>query len=257
MKSGTIAVLLVVAFLAGASAGYPFGANYSHTTSSTQTRTSSQVSSSNSSLIDGLGLRVGVNASILHVGERLGISISLYNSLPSRLNLTIADDWQVLGLIVAFWSPCSYAEPVEMMIVRGNYTIDQLHVASSNYSYPTYVLCHEGGPVRGVDFEPASSEANITGYSCIATCSPFSARYDLVSNFSVNGYWAYPINSSEADDIFTPAPDGYCNYPPPCGVTFAYPEVGPIAQHDFTSGWYTLVVSDEWGQNVLLRFSVE
>ncbi|MGH9920914.1 MAG: hypothetical protein ACRD6W_18855, partial [Nitrososphaerales archaeon] len=37
---------------------------------------------------------------------------------------------------------------------------------------------------------------------------------------------------------------------------FQYPEVGPFAQHGFIPGLYTLAVADEWGQAVVLHFSV-
>ena len=39
-------------------------------------------------------------------------------------------------------------------------------------------------------------------------------------------------------------------------MTFNYPEVGATAEHPFTAGGYTLVVSDEWNQTVILHFNI-
>jgi hypothetical protein len=79
----------------------------------------------------------------------------------------------------------------------------------------------------------------------------------MTSKFSVNGYWTYPINASESQDVDSGRYD--CSTNSSVSVTcpyFAYPEVAPIALRTFTSGHYTLVVSDEWGQVVILNFSV-
>ena len=133
------------------------------------------------------------------------------------------------------------------MIVKGHYSLAELQAASANttISYG----CHEGGQVAHLVFEATSNEANLSGTFCVNNCSPFhGARYSLVSNFSVNGYWAYPINSSEASDVYTPSSG--------CCVTYAYPEVGPIAQHLFIPGSYTVAVTDEWGQSEVEYFQV-
>ena len=81
--------------------------------------------------------------------------------------------------------------------------------------------------------------------------------FPLQSNFTVNGYWGYPLNGSEANDIFTPPhPTCVINGVPGGCLTFNYPEVGPRTQALFSQGSYTLVVSDFLGQTDLLYFSV-
>ena len=207
-----------------------------------------------------------MNATSLKVGQRLGITISLYNSLTTLLNLSTTTNavngsyvplvWQVNGFPVAMWYSCIGVEPVEFMVVSGNHSVEQLHAASANTSIPQG-MCMEGGWVNYVALRPESSDANLTGVFCTAYCYPSASSFDMVTAFTVNGFWAYPINRSVANDVNTPAQ-------PPCvesggGVcyTYNYPEVGSIAQHSFTPGWHTLVVSDEWGQAVTLRFLVE
>jgi len=206
---------------------------------------------------EGLILNVNMSPGTLHTGETLGISISLFNSLSTRLNLATASynssSWKVSGLPVAVWGGCNGMEPIEFMIVKGNFSEGELQVASVNSSYPA-IFCMEGGSVNDISFLPRSSNVTTTGYVCIETCFPNHESWNLSTSFSVDGYWAYPLNNSEANDIYTPYPPG-CSIQP-CGVTYAYPEVGPIAQHTFTPGWYTLMVADEWGQTVLLHFSV-
>jgi hypothetical protein len=144
------------------------------------------------------------------------------------------------------------------MVVNGNYTLDGLQAASGNASFPASGLggCMEGGSVYSLVFQGKGSEANATGQFCEASCFPDNNRYDLEANFTVGGYWAYPINSSEATDIFTPpTPECTSSGIPDC-VSFQFPEVGPFAQHGFMPGLYTLVVADEWGQTEILHFAV-
>ena len=208
-----------------------------------------------SSPVSGLELDARINTSTLAAGQRLGITVSLYNSLSSGINLTASNDWKVPGFPVALWPGCFFQEPVEFMIVKGNFSLAELQEASVNTSV-SVGGCMEGGRVTSLLFQPGSSDANLSGTFCTAVCSSIrDTRYTLVSNFTVNGYWAYPVNASEAQDVFTPPqPECYVDGHPDC-VTYNYPEVGPIAQHSFVSGVYTLVVSDEWGQAVILHFN--
>lgn len=105
----------------------------------------------------------------------------------------------------------------------------------------------EGGTVTHLLFQPNSSMAELEGSSCVVECSPFHSTLKLVSNFTVNGYWVYPMNATEANDVYTPV-DG--------GVSFQYPEVGPVSAHSFVPGIYTFVAADEWGQTGIVHFSV-
>lgn len=231
------------------------------TTVTTTPQTPTSTLSQNTSSIGGLELKVGVNATSLKVGQRLGITISLYNNLPATLNITTSYNYAITGLPVAMWGPdCETGqtpEPVQFMLVRGNFSLAELQASVGNSTISPFgeFRCMEGGQVEHIAFQADSSIANLTGNYCIANCTPSQlGTLNLMSNFTVDGYWAYPINSSEADDVLSPVNNG-CS-PTPCGYTFVYPEVGPKAQQTFSAGWYTLVVADEWGQTVVLRFSV-
>jgi hypothetical protein len=69
----------------------------------------------------------------------------------------------------------------------------------------------------------------------------------MESNRTVSRYWNdMTINGFELNST----PVG------PNGATFGFPEVAPLGQTPFAPGTYTLAVSDEWGQIVVLPFTV-
>jgi len=214
----------------------------------------------------GLRLTVKVSSTTLHAGQSLGINVSLYNALSTKLNISSARAWRIPGFPVAMWAYPGTAEayipPVEFMILKGHYSINGFQVAAGDVGfYPGTMIQDFGGSWR-VDryvFNAKSSLANITGTRCVGTCTSWASyMYGtkvLTSNFTVRGYWAYPFIASETWDVLSVS--GGCAAPSaPCFV-YAFPEVGPIAQHTFTPGAYTLVVTDEWGQAVTIPLSVK
>lgn len=70
----------------------------------------------------------------------------------------------------------------------------------------------------------------------------------LLANFTASGYWD-PINSTEAFQIPSPLLNSL-------GSGFTFPEKAPTSQHAFVSGVYALAVAGEWGQVVVLHFTV-
>jgi len=270
----TEVVVLVVAILVVGSLGlgYFVGITNRQRTTTVSTETTSTISTMQS--VGGLVLSAGVNTTTLRVGESLHITVSLYNGLPTTLNLTAffpknsssslstngsLGDWAVHGFPIAMWEGCFAPEPIEFMIVKGNLSAGELQVASGNtdvWQSTRQYWCSEGGWVNNLVFQPSSSVANLTGTECTFVCFPFDriGLMQLNSNFTVNGYWAYPVNGSEANDLLRTPPQG-CTDNEKC-FAYNYPEVGPTAQHLFTSGWYTMIVADEWGQTVIIRFQV-
>ena len=290
MKNEGVVVLLVLLVAVGLAAGYIAGSDHqpvpttyteTHATTqnitqvvtttqafattqfvtTTETFTTTSVNTStefaNATSTGGLQLEVGVNSTFLRTGQRLGITISLFNILPGQLNLSASNDWKVLGLPVAIWGDNCVNSSVEFMLSEGNLSLGQLQEASANSIVDEPHCLEPIDHLYGVVFEPLSAEANLTGTSCIVCGGNLTIQslglYRMETYYTVDGFWAYPINGSEASDVYTPLA---CQSPP-CPRQFAYPEVGPIAQHPFIRGWYTLVVSDEWGQTVCLHFRVE
>ena len=214
------------------------------------------------SVASGLELRVSLNSTNLRVGQSLNVTVSLLNELPTMNYVSIPSsaeqvlgDFRIQGFPIAVWGGCFFPEPIQFVIVKGNYSLAQLEKLSTNTSEPS-IVCMEGGSVRYLAFQANSDVANISGTFCTAGCHPYEMpSVRMSSNFTVNGYWSYPLNKSEAEDLYTPYHD--CITPSGnCGITFNYPEVGPIAKTFFSTGLYTLVVADAWGQVKLLNFAV-
>jgi len=195
----------------------------------------------------GVALNVSVNSTILHPGQRLNVTVSLDNKLTVSNYLRVADDWTVRGFPVSIWPGCLFSLPVEFVIIRGNLSLSQIEAMGNSTAPGT--LCMEATAIDHVIFQPKSSDVTLTGTYCGGACVPNQVYgpYHLVSNFTVDGYWNYPLTINDSNDLYSPY-DG--------GVTFRYPEVGPVAAHTFEPGVYTLVVTDEWGQDVLLHFTV-
>lgn len=203
-----------------------------------------------------LQLNVVTNSSHLMPGHFIGITLSVENIGDQPLNVSAAGDWAVSGFPVATDSGCFGAEPIEFMVVMGNLSLNELRLESANSSEAP-IFCMEGGTVSYFLFKPDSSSANLTGSFCVAQCHPNAFLPNLTSSFSIHGYWDYPLNSSEANDVLTPAQPGCtANGGPGHCLTYNYPEVGPTAQHPFVAGTYTMVVCDEWNQTAVLHFSV-
>jgi len=236
MKNKASLVLVLVLVIASAGVGYLVG--------STNQRTVTELPSSSSA--GGLELMVSLNSTSIAPSGKLHVNVSLYNSLSSEFNLSASNGWKVRGFTIAMWPPCYFSEPVEFIVMKGNLSLAELQAASANSS-TTGGGCMEGGTVAQLLFKPNSNTAVLEGIFCTASCSPFQSSTRLDSNFTIDGYWTYPINSTEVNDIFTPV-DG--------GVQFQYPEVAPVHAQGFVPGVYTLVVSDEWGQTDIIHFFV-
>lgn len=211
--------------------------------------------------ISGLELRVALNSTHLNVGQNLSMSLSLFNTLSTQNNVTlpyiVPNSSQLLiplGFPIALWGGC-LNEPIYFMIVKGIYSAGELHDMSTNSSPPS-IACSAGGRVASLQFQSNSDVALVNAFLCITSCRQDQFLSQLESNFTVNGYWALPLNASEASDILTPGTPCTINGVATRCVTFNYPEVGPIAQALFSPGKYTLAVSDLWGQVDILYFTV-
>jgi hypothetical protein len=199
----------------------------------------------------GIELVGSINATTMTEGDRLNISITLFNSSPGTDNVSTSDDsWNVQGFPVAMWAPCTLILPIEFTVVKGNYSLGELQAMNENYTNATPYACADSYTVQNIVFQPDSDEVNLTGV--VGVNGELSHRqlgtYSLDTNFTVSGYWWYPVTSADSGDLNTPVPGGF---------TFQYPEVSPTDSTPFVPGVYTLIVGDEWGQVYLTHFTVE
>ena len=125
----------------------------------------------------GLELLVNVNSTSLRVGQSLHITVSLFNSLSETNEIFIPTgpplgDFKVQGFPIAMWGGCLFPEPVQFVIVQGNYSLSDLEQLSTNSSSPSLV-CMEGGTVNQLAFQPNNSVASLLGNFCIPNVIPF------------------------------------------------------------------------------------
>ncbi len=214
-------------------------------------RSISTSSSSTTSISNGVELRSTLNATAITTGERLLISISLFNPLSTINNVNASDDsWTVQGFPVAIWPSCTLSLPIEFTIINGNYSFEQLQAMNENYTHATPFACADSYSVQKIAFQPDSDQVNLTGIVGVngGTSDRQLGSYTLAANFTVSGYWWYPVTAADQGDLDTPVPGG---------STFQYPEISPTGSTPFVPGVYTLIVGDEWGQVSLTQFTVE
>jgi hypothetical protein len=205
------------------------------------------------SSVAGIELQVSLNTSALSGYGLLGISITLFNTLPRTNMIATANNWTIQGFPVAVWYPREFVLPLEFDVVSGNYSLSELQAMAGNSTQGSGVayVCMEGNTVEHVNFLPRSELANLTGTGFFGpgpngTGMNYAlGSFALSSNFTINGYWDYPLTEAEGEDLMT-------HYA--IGSTFAYPEVGPYPAHYFVPEVYTLIVADEWGQVTVLHF---
>ena len=209
---------------------------------------------STTSSLDGIELEVSLNTSGLSGYGLLGISITLFNTLPRTNVIATASNWTIQGFPVAVWYPCYFVLPLQFYVVSGNYSLSELQGMEANSTQPSGIeyICAEGDTVEHVSFLPKSDLANVTGTGFFGPGpngtgmnNPLGS-FAMSSNFTINGYWDYPVTQAEDEDMLT-----HYSF----GTTFSYPEVGPYPEHFFVPGVYTIVVADEWGQAVVLHFT--
>jgi len=201
----------------------------------------------------GISLLVRLSATTISVGQNLSVTITLANTLPEENTVANTGSFNVsiVGFQVAVWPTCDFPLPVEFVVAKGNLSLSDLQrLLNSGAAYtPPQDDCGQWH-VKSLTFQPDSDVAalNVTPFGPVGpNMKPDSGPFTLSSNFTLYGYWDYPIPPSEAPDLYTPYGDGF---------GFMYPEVSPIPAHSFGPGVYTLAVDDEWGQVEILHFTV-
>ncbi len=226
--------------------------------SRTQTSTSDSVSATSP---NGLRLTLSLPASSIFAGQKLNVSIGLFNALSTPLDVLAgnprgvpqAPNWTLEGFPLEIWPACYSTMPIVFAVMSGNYTIGQIRAMNGNWTTggEQATGCTAAGLVYNAVFEPHSDRANLNGTWISGSIAPDQSlgSYSLESNFTIGGYWSYPLTvSSSTQDMLTPVNGSYAYF---------YPETtGPGGYSPFTSGVYTLAVDDEWGQIVEMHFTV-
>jgi hypothetical protein len=264
MRKATTVAVLTILVVASFGAGYLARSGPGSTTStsiststltsqvtvtSTSTSTSTEVvpfvpdaaTAVGSNGTSGIDLVLGVNATNLKVGQRLGVEVSLFNPLTSANSVPIftANDWpwghpgqnNFSGIPVIFGDPCNAYAFVRAVVLKGDYTPQELpSAANSSLSWQ----CAEGEAPENMTFSPESSLADATASGNVAL-----APRIMSTSFTTDGYWDLSNFSRQVNQpLICPS----CQNPP-----VATPFVPDV---------YTLAVSDQWGQVAALHFAV-
>jgi hypothetical protein len=252
----TVAAALVVGLLIGAAATYALaGSSLDRTT--TRTVTNSQTSQAVATVASsGLRLSTFVNATDIIVGQRLNISVSVFNTLPTasaffpQRSFEYSDpgevgNWTFYGIPVATWPECSnrfpfsWPMPIDVVVLDGNYTAQELPSMANTTSQYTCGITSPAIPSYA--FEPNSDIINMTVFFDGGAGSRPMGLFQLSSNFTIGGYWDLASASENNPSICEPAVLNHCAPPP---------------STPFAPGVYTIGVSDEWGQYDVLHFQV-
>jgi hypothetical protein len=187
-------------------------------------------------VVNGIQLNASISATSLPLGENLTVSMTLLNTLSIVNNVSTAGNWTFQGVHVALWGGCVIDYPLEVLVVRGDYSVQNIsQIANTTLPY----TCYGADVVDHVIFQPNSDEANLTGtlIGSNFTSGPLSQSL----SFSTAGYWDFETSPSPGQQISPPNVIAANNTVP------ATP---------FAPGTYTVAVEDEWGQALTLHFDV-
>jgi hypothetical protein len=190
------------------------------TTSSTRTISASTTTTSTSNSSDGLQFSPGIRS---NGGANITISVEELNLLDSVNNQTQTNQWKYPSESLNPYDNCDSNGPVGFAIFQGYYGMDNYSQARSLYLYnTTYVsLCTMNSSPFVYLFAPMSDYISV-----YLGGQPYYNGTAAIS-FATSGYWTGGAGTSS-----------------------------PATFNSFPSGVYTILGADEWGDVVLLHFTV-
>jgi hypothetical protein len=239
-NKGTIVAmaLVVVAVIALAAILVAFKAessSHSTTLTASATLTSSQ----------GMRLVAGLNTTKISVGHELFLTISLFNTASRTNSIRSASDWPFAGIPVFVSPPCYFFPPLEFVVLKGHYAKGNLSV--SGIRGPMPYICMEGVSIYYLIFRPNDNNFTMTGIYDVTNSNQTLGPYRAAGYLSISGYWDQFTDSQMQNSTFYTSFQEY----------FSYGSTSPKPQHAFTPGLYTVAVADEWGDLVMVYFTVD
>jgi hypothetical protein len=189
---------------------------------------------------NGIKLSLAVNATSITAGENIHLQMSISNTLPATNQFQRTGYWSFsepfYAVPVAVWPACFLPLPLYVIVLRGNYTQEQLPVVdnSTSHGYP----CGNGGVVEAVTFQSNSAEANTTvdtGRGPSISVGP----YLLEANVTTDGYW----DTRQLTEALNPP-------------IISAQNSTSVPSTPFSPGVYTIAVEDIWNQAVVLHVTV-
>jgi hypothetical protein len=165
----------------------------------------------------GIRLTISLNATTIRIGGTINYSASVYNTRPSQNNVSSASNWAIPRLISTACGTSPTDSPIAYAIMRGHYESGNISKAPSINSG---MMCTTVmGGVKVYSFQPTSDVASVIG-----DCNP-------------NPCFTRPVSTWRP---FSQYPGGG----------------GPEPWANFTTGVYTVVAEDEWGDLAMASFTV-
>jgi hypothetical protein len=178
------------------------------------------VGSASSSSANGLKLSLLVDATP-NVQHQISITLDETNTLSEINNVPVSDNWLYKGLGVA---PCNFTSPYGIAVFSGDYSSSNLSTGTPLTLYDPHVarLCPTNYPVISYSFQPSLDWA----YVIENPDNPINSAQQMQYELTINGYW--PDDNFSSNSQLT----------------------------NFAAGVYTVVGGDEWGNLIILHFTV-
>jgi hypothetical protein len=165
----------------------------------------------------GIRLTISINASTIHIGGTINYSASVFNTRPSENDVSSENNWAIPRLISTACGTSPTDSPIAYAILPGYYVSDNISKAPS---VNNGMMCTTVlGGVTTYSFQPSSDIASVIG-----NCNPNPCFTKPVSTWR-------PFSQYSSGE-------------------------GPEPFVNFTSGVYTVVAEDEWGDIALASFTV-
>ena len=191
-------------------------------TSSSTTKDNSGRSSVSSNSTNGLSLSLSLDGTTYQTNQEVSIIVDENNLLTITNNVSATDNLpSELTEATGFTNEPS-SLPFGLAVFQGNYTLSSYSTVTPLIIYDpskVYIGTQVVGPTS-YSFQPSSDAAYIEGGSYSSSNGLMKMQYEL----QLNGYW---------DDNLMKA-----------------------VQDNFNPGVYTVVAGDEWGNMVILHFTV-
>lgn len=228
----------------------------SNQTSSSLSISTTSVETTNSSL--GLKLVLSVNSTTIPSQDPISITVKLVNTLATMNNLTAVNDWAIQELESG---PCDIGnatnnllDPAGIGIFRGYYGMNNL---TSARPLPIWAGIECINRIGSIGTQPVTV-VNITSYSFLPAGNNGSVFYA--------GYYILQQNTSRSCSAklctYYPTPEQFAKGTFPTTASYnaeVYSANGTGFFNSLNSSLpatYTLAAGDEWGQIILLHFSV-
>jgi hypothetical protein len=192
------------------------------TLSTTTTTTFNGVNSVSKKFANGLSLSISVNPQLIKPGYPIHIVITESNTLSKMNNLHASDKWPINGLSVGICGTESY--PFGVAVFQGSYTATNISSATPlELDNPNVIPQGCIAPVSNVtayDFKPSSDIATLDGDVLFGSTATMQMSAEVIGGI----YWAGSFPNT--------------------------------IEQNFEPGVYTVVGGDEWGNLVVLHFTV-